>query len=232
MADSIIKSLDGQSFGAYIAQPKNSVGVGLLVIQEIFGVNQTMRKICDDFAAEGYVVVCPDLYWRQEPNVQISDQTSDEWPRAFNLYKSFDVEAGVRDLLATLAHMRQMPGCSGRVGAVGYSLGGKMSFLMASRSDIDCSVSYYCLGLEAMLHEVPDIRMPAMVHLAEKDKFVSASDRVRILRAIERNKVIATHSYPNVEHGFARPGGQTFNAEAAALAHDRTKAFLAAWLKI
>ena len=98
MPDIKINSLDEQEFGAYYAVPPANRGPGIIVIQEIFGVNAAMRQICDDFAAKGYMTICPDLFWRQQPGIQITDKTPAEWDRAFELYKGFDVEAGVRDL--------------------------------------------------------------------------------------------------------------------------------------
>ena len=231
MPDITISSLDGASFGGYAALPKVGHGPGLVVIQEIFGVNAVMRSLCDGFAAKGYIAVCPDLFWRQEPGVHLTDKTDAEWDRALTLFKGFDVEAGVRDLLATLAHVRRMPGCSGKVGTVGYCLGGKLAWLMAARSDVDCTVSYYGVGLEAMLDEMHDVRMPLLLHIAENDKFVSPAAREKILSAVTRNHVIATHTYPGAEHAFARPGGQTYRAESAELANRRTDEFLASHLR-
>src|SRR5262249_42138677 len=125
-----------------------------------------MRGMCDDFAKKGYIAVCPDLFWRQQPGVQLTDKSPAEWDRAFELYKAFDVEAGVRDLLAALAHVRNIKGCSGKVGAVGYCLGGKLAYLMAARSDADATVSYYGVGLDEMLGEIYDIRAPLLLHIA------------------------------------------------------------------
>ena len=227
MPDITIKSLDGKEFGAYCAMPKSNHGEGMLVIQEIFGVNAAMRAICDDFAAKGYVAVCPDLFWRQEPGVQLTDQTAAEWDRAFALYKAFDVEAGLRDLLAALAHLRRMPGCNGKVGTVGYCLGGKLAYMMAARSDVDAAVGYYGVGLETMLDEVHDIRMPLMLHIAELDKFCTPDIRAKILKSVARNPKIAVHTYPNADHAFARPNGQNYNEAAATLANQRTADFLA-----
>jgi len=232
MPDIKIPSLHGQEFGAYCAMPEKGMGPGLIIIQEIFGVNVNMRKICDDFAAKGYIAVCPDLFWRQEPNVQLTDKTPAEWDRAFELYKGFDVEAGVRDLLSTLAYVRSMKGCTGKVGAVGYCLGGKLAYLMASRCDVDATVSYYGVDLEKYLDEVHDIRAPLIINIAALDKFMTEPVRQKILRSVARNPVITAYVYEGVDHAFARPNGQNYNAAAAELANERTYAFLAEYLKL
>ena len=143
MTDIQIPSLDGQNFDAYIARPSLSTAPVIIVIQEIFGVNAVMRKICDDLAQTGYLALCPDLFWRQERNVQLTDQTEAEWQVAAQLYDGFDAELGISDLIATLAYARKMPGCNGAIGTLGYCLGGKLAFLFAARSDLDCAVSYY-----------------------------------------------------------------------------------------
>lgn len=231
MTDVRLKALDGREFGAYLAEPAVKNGPALILIQEIFGVNEAMRRLCDAYAAQGYYVLCPDLFWRQTPNVQIDDRDPAEWPRAFEYYKNFDIEAGVRDLLATLAHMRRLEGANGLVGAVGYSLGGKLAYLMASRSDVECAVSYYGIGLETMLDEAPDIRMPFMLHLGEQDKFAPPPVRDRLLRVLGRNPVITTHLYAGAEHAFARPNGQAFQTLAAQQANNRTFAFLTEFLR-
>jgi carboxymethylenebutenolidase len=231
MPDITIKSLEGKTFDAYCAMPAGGHGPGLIVIQEIFGVNAGMRSLCDAFAAKGYMAVCPDLFWRQEPGIQLTDKTPAEWDRAMELFKGFDVEAGVRDLLSTLAHIRKLPGCSGKVGNVGYCLGGKLAFLMATRSDVDASVSYYGVGLENMLDEVHDIRMPLMLHIAALDPYVPLPVREKILKGIARNPVISAHVYEGVDHAFARPNGQKYNAEAATLANQRTDEFFNSYLR-
>lgn len=231
MPDISIKSLDGSQFGGYVAFPQNENASGLIVIQEIFGINVGMRKLCDIYADQGYLAVCPDLFWRQSPNVQLTDKTEAEWDRAFMLYKNFDVEASARDLLATLAHVRRMPECNGKVGAVGYGLGGRLAWILASRSDIDCTIGYYGVGLDPVLDEVHEIRMPFMLHLAEKDKMVPPSAQQKILAAAKRNSVISVYSYPGAEHAFARVDGQSFRADVAALANQRTLEFLTEHLK-
>ena len=231
MPDIKIKSLHDQEFSAYCAMPTGGHGPGLIVIQEIFGVNGNMRKICDDFAAKGYIAVCPDLFWRQQPGVMLTDKSPEEWDRAFELYKGFDVEAGVRDLLSTLAHVRQMKGCSGKVGSVGYCLGGRMAFLMATRSDVDASVSYYGVELDKYFGEIHDIRMPLMLHIAALDKYMPPETRDKLFKAIARNDAIQAYVYEGVDHAFARIGGQNFNQAAADLANQRTHEFLHEYLQ-
>src|SRR4051794_8561544 len=135
MATVTITAADGGRFNAYLARPASGSGPGVLVIQEIFGVNAVMRQICDDLAAQGYVALCPDLFWRQEPGIDITDKSKAEMDKAFALFGSFNETAGVEDLIASLAALRDLPECSGRAGAMGYCLGGRLAFLMATRSD-------------------------------------------------------------------------------------------------
>jgi carboxymethylenebutenolidase len=227
MPDITITSLQGHEFGAYCAAPESGNGPGLIVVQEIFGVNANMRKLCDDFAAQGYIAVCPDLFWRQQPGIQLTDKTPAEWERAFELYQGFDVEAGLCDLLLTLGHIRKMEGCNGKVGTVGYCLGGKLAYLLATRSDVDVAVSYYGVELDKYLGEVPEIRMPLLLHIAGLDKYVPPDSRAKILKSIARNPVITAHVYENADHAFARIAGQNYDREAAELAQKRTLEFLA-----
>ena len=231
MPDITIKTLEGKTFGAYCAMPTGNQGPGLIVIQEIFGVNANMRKICDDYAAQGYIAVCPDLFWRQQPGIQITDKTPAEWDRAMELYSGFDTEAGVRDLLSTLAHVRGMPGCSGKVGAVGFCLGGKLAFLMSTRSDVDATSAYYGVELEKYISEVPDIRMPTILHIASLDKYCQEPVRSRLLKAFAKNPAITPYVYEGVDHAFARIGGQNYNEAAAKLAHERTATLFSTYLK-
>lgn len=227
MTDLQIPALDGQSFGAYLAQPATSNAAAVIVVQEIFGVNAAMRKICDDLARLGYLALCPDLFWRQERNVQLTDKTDAEMQAAFKLYKGFDVELGLTDLLATLAYARKMPGCNGAVGTVGYCLGGKLAFLFATRSDIDCAVSYYAVDLEKYLGDVADIRRPVLMHIAGDDEFVPPDARAKILRSVGRNRSIKTEQYLSAKHAFARPEGVHYDPIAATMADERTADFFA-----
>jgi carboxymethylenebutenolidase len=230
MAETSVISPDG-TFSAYVANPKKlepgRKAAGILVIQEIFGVNQVMRALCDGFAAQGYVAMCPDLFWRQEPGIQITDKTDAEWQRAFELYQGFNEAKGVQDLIASLAHLRRLPNCSSKVGSVGYCLGGKLAYLMATRSDAECNVSYYGVGVENAVSEMSAITRPLLMHLAAEDRFVSKEAQVKITQAVSRNNAVQLHVYPGVDHAFARVGGAHWNEAAAILANARTTDFLA-----
>lgn len=225
MPDIKIAARDGGSFSGYLAKPASGSGPGIVVIQEIFGVNQVMRGITDALAKQGYLALCPDLFWRQEPGIQITDKTEAEWQRAFQFFNGFNVDLGVEDLKATLDALRKTPGCSGKVGTVGYCLGGKLAFLMATRSSADCNVSYYGVGLDGILGEASKITKPTMLHIAELDKFVPPEAQKKVKDGLAGNKHVTIHSYPGVDHAFAREGGQHWNAQAAGLANQRSAEF-------
>src|SRR5689334_18811340 len=168
-----IKSSPDGEFGAYLASPASGRGPGLVVIQEIFGVNSVMRKIADEFAARGYFALAPDLFWRLEPGVQLTDQSDAEWKRAFDLMGRFDQDAGVKDIQNTIGYLRHsVTGCTGKVGAVGYCLGGLLAYLTAARTDADASVGYYGVNIQDKLGEAAALRKPLMLHIAEKDEYV------------------------------------------------------------
>jgi carboxymethylenebutenolidase len=225
MSELTIRAADGGSFSGYLATPKSGKGPGILVIQEIFGVNKVMRDIADGFAAQGYAALCPDLFWRQEPGIQITDQTKEEWARAFQLYQGFDEAKGVDDLKATLAHLRKLPACTGKVGAVGYCLGGKLAYLMATRSDAECTVGYYGVGIDKALDEAGKIARPLMLHIAEQDEYCPPAAQQAIKAALGKNARVTIHSYPGVDHAFARNGGEHYDKAAAESANKRTADF-------
>jgi carboxymethylenebutenolidase len=231
MPEVTVKGKFGGTFKAYMARPQNPpAGVknmpGIVLIQEIFGVNDVMRRLADEYAKLGFVVLCPDLFWRIKPGIQITDKTQKEWDLAFSLFQRFDQNKGVEDLGSTMDELRRTPGCSGRVGAVGYCLGGKLAYLMATRTTIDCAVGYYGVAIDAALNEASKIRKPLMLHIAEEDQFVPHDVQDKIYAVLGKNPAVILHRYANVNHAFARDGGKHFNADAAHVANRRTNDFL------
>lgn len=219
-----IKGPDG-TFSGYLATPDNGKGPGIVVIQEIFGVNQVMRDICDNLAREGFVALCPDLFWRLEPGIQITDKTEEEWAKAFELFGKFDVDAGIIDVDATIEHLRQMEVCNNKVGAVGYCLGGLLAYLTAARTDADASVGFYGVNIQEKLDEAEQIKKPLMLHIAEKDEFVPAEAQTAIKDGLAGNGNVTVHSYAGRDHAFAREGGAHYHKDDADLANGRTLAF-------
>ncbi|GAB4542636.1 MAG: dienelactone hydrolase family protein [Parvularculaceae bacterium] len=219
-----IHSPDGE-FSAYLATPATTPAPGVLVIQEIFGVNEVMRGICDDLAADGFVALCPDLFWRLEPGLALTDKTEADRQKAFELYGKFDVDKGVEDIQAALDTLRERPECTRKAGAVGYCLGGLLAYLTAARTDCDAAVGYYGVDIKSYLGEASRIRRPLMLHIAENDEFVSTEEQRAVRDALSPLPHVVIHSYPGTGHAFARAGGAHFDAAAAALANDRTAKF-------
>lgn len=226
MSHVTVHAADGGSFQAYHAAPSGSaLAPGVVLIQEIFGVNKVMRDLADAYAAAGYHVLCPDIFWRIEPGIDITDQSQAEWDRAFELFGLFDTENGVSDLIATLGHLRAMDQCTGKVGSVGYCLGGKLAYLMATRSTADCNVSFYGVGLDGLLTESDAIQKPYLSHIAAKDGFVPPEAQTTILQGLGGNPLCSLHVYDEQDHAFARKGGEHYDQAAADLANARTAAF-------
>ncbi len=230
MPDIMIKG-PGGNFSGYLAVPDSGSGPGIVLIQEIFGVNEVMRGLATAYAKQGYATLCPDLFWRQEPGIQITDKTDAEWAKAFELYKGFDEAKGVEDLIATLDHLRNHEVCTGKAGSVGYCLGGKLAYLMATRSDADCSVSYYGVGIENNLDEADHIEQPLLMHMASEDQFVPKEAQARIIEGLSGESQVTIHVYEGMDHAFARQGGAHYDESAATLANKRTADFFTKHLK-
>jgi carboxymethylenebutenolidase len=215
-----ISAADGGDFMGYLATSESGSGPGVVVIQEIFGVNDVMRDITDSFAEVGYMALCPDIFWRQEPGIQLSDQTEEEWARAFELFNGFDLEKGVQDLDSTIETLRRMDGCSGKVGAVGFCLGGRLAYLTATRTKADAAVGYYGVMLTEHMDET--ISAPLLLHMATEDEFVPKEQQVEIQAALEGNDKATIYVYEGQDHAFARVGGKHFDQASADAARERT----------
>lgn len=219
-----IESLDGGEFDGYLALPRAGYGPGIVVLQEIFGVNQYMRSVADWYAAHGFVAVCPDLFWRQERGVQLNDKGAD-WDKAFAFYQGLDETKAVEDSAAAVTYLRQHPTCSGRVGAVGFCLGGNLAYLLSVRFAPDCAVGYYGVGIEKSLGEAENLRLPLMLHIAGKDRFSSPEVQAQIHNVLDRDSRVTIHDYPQQDHAFGRPAGEHYDAAAAELANLRSLEF-------
>jgi carboxymethylenebutenolidase len=221
-----IQGRDG-AFGAYMARPKALPAPAVVVLQELFGVNADIRKTCDEIAEQGFVAVAPDLFWRQEPGVDLGVTSEADWQHGLRLYQAYDRDAGVRDIKDTLDAVAKLPECTGKVAVLGYCLGALMVFLTAVRSHgVDAAVAYHGGDTEKYLGEANGLSTPLLMHLGEEDGFISKAAQAQIKTALAGKPNATVYSYPGQRHAFSRHGGAHYNAEAAALAHERTYAFL------
>ncbi len=233
MSQISIAATDGTgSFAAFVAEPKPSAAKpgAVVLIQEIFGVNQAMRDTAAWVADMGFVAICPDLFWRLQPGIDITDKSEAEWKQAFDLFNRFDQTLGIADLRATLAAARALPGANGKVATMGYCLGGRLAFMMAEQSDADLNVSYYGVGLDGLLGDLGKVSRPLLVHIADQDEFFPAEGRAKVVAAVAGNPHVACYVYPGADHAFARVGGIHWDGRSAAIANGRSAEALAAAL--
>src|ERR1700683_284382 len=226
MMDHITVKGRGGAFAAYIAKPKVSLAPAVVVLQELFGVNADIRKTCDELAEQGFVAVAPDLFWRQEPGVDLSVTSEADWQHGLRLYQAYDRDAGVRDINDTLDTVAKLPECTGKIAVQGYCLGALMTFLTAVRCRVDAAVAYHGGDTEKYLGEVQNLHAPLLMHLGEEDEFISKAAQAQIKAALASKPNATVYSYPGQRHAFARHNGTHYNAAAAALANGRTSEFL------
>ena len=225
--DHITVTGQGGALTAYVAIPKTSPAPAVVVLQELFGVNADIRKHCDELAEQGYLAVAPDLYWRQEPGVDLNVTSEADWQHGLRLYSAYDRDAGVEDIKATIDAVRNLPECNGKVALLGYCLGALMVFMTAARNDgIDAAVWYHGADTDKYLGEVEELHAPILMHLAEEDEFISKTAQAEIKAALATKPSATVYSYPGQSHAFSRHNGKHYNAAAAHLANGRTSEFL------
>ncbi|MFT3976729.1 MAG: dienelactone hydrolase family protein [Sphingomonas bacterium] len=218
---------DGR-FGAYVAKPAGTPTAAIVVIQEVFGVNAGIRRKCDRLAEQGYLAIAPDLFWRLGPGIELDPDVPAEMQRGLELFGQFDQDAGIRDIEATIRKARALLGGKGKVGCVGYCLGGRLAFMTACRTDIDAAVGYYGVGIDGLLGEKHAIAHPVMLHVAGEDGFVDKAAQQRMHEGLDDHPRVTIHDYPGEDHGFATEMGNRRSPTAADLADERTAAFFKA----
>jgi carboxymethylenebutenolidase len=217
MSDMLSIDTPDGTFSAYIARPATVPAPAVVVLQEIFGVNPDMRQTADELAALGFIAICPDLFWRQVRNVVLSDKT--DWEQGLALYQAYDLELGVRDITATLDAARALPESTGKVGLMGFCLGGLMTFLTAAKTDVDAAVAYYGGNTDQHLAEATTLSAPMIMHLGEEDEFISKEAREAIQEGLRDKANIEVYTYPGCYHAFSRHRGTHYDPAAASLAN-------------
>jgi carboxymethylenebutenolidase len=215
------------SFDAYLALPLAGRGPGLLLLQEIFGVNEHIRTVAEQYALDGFVVLAPDVFWQQQRRLDIG-YTADDIQRGRALAMVADKAALQRDLADAVKHLRARPEVQGRgVGAFGYCMGGRLAYLAAATAGVDAAVAYYGGGIQDMLDLAPRIACPMQFHYGALDANIplSAVDKVRAAMA---GKPADVYVYDKADHGFNCWARGSYHPASAALAHGRTLQFLSA----
>jgi carboxymethylenebutenolidase len=220
-----IKGRNG-TFGAYIARPENAPAPAVVVLHEVFGINADIREKCDELAEQGFIGVAPELYWRQELGVDLSVRSESDWQHGLRLNQAYDRDGGAMDIKDTAETVAKLPECTGKVGLMGYCIGGLMTFLTTVRYGIDAAVAYHGGETEKFLDEAGGFRAPMLMHLGEEDEFISKPAQAKIKAALAGKPNVTIFSYPGQWHAFTRINGVHYNAEAAALANGRTSEFL------
>jgi carboxymethylenebutenolidase len=220
-----VKADDGKSFQCFVAHASQTPAPVIVIIQEIFGITEWLKSYANDLAKAGFTAVVPDMFFRLEPNLKLDDNNPKDLEKAFKCYGEFDQAQGVKDLQAAVNFARKMEGSNGKVGCVGFCLGGLMAFQMACNSDVDTTVAYYGGGIDSKLDEANKIRRPILLHFAENDKFIPTTALKQIADKLATVEMTTVHTYPNMDHAFARIGGHAYDKDAATLANKRTVDF-------
>ena len=225
-----ISTLSGDAqFDGYVARPAEAPKAAIIVIQEIFGVNAGIRRKCDKLAEQGYLAVAPDLFWRLEPGIELDPDVEPEFQQALDFMGQFDQDQGIRDIEATIHHIRNEEGVA-KVGCVGYCLGGRLAYMTAARTDVDATVGYYGVGIDGLLGEKHAIAHPLMLHIPTEDGFVDKDTQKAMHEGLDDHPKVTLHDYEGLDHGFATEFGKRRAEEAAQLADKRTADFFAAHL--
>ena len=222
-----IPTLEGDAaIPAYVARPQGTPRAAIIVHQEIFGVNKGIRKKADTWADLGYLAVAPDVFWRQQPGVELDPDVPEQFQEAIGFMNKHDFDLGIRDSEAVIHWVRRQEGIE-KVGFIGFCMGGKVAFQTATRTDIDATVGYYGVMIDQMLNEKNMIARPLMLHIPTADGFVPPAAQKAMHEGLDDHPRVTLYDYEGLDHGFASEFGQRRNEQAANLADKRTQEFIA-----
>lgn len=222
-----IPTLDGDGMiPAYVAKPQGTPRGAIIVHQEVFGVNKGIRKKTDDWAAKGYLAVAPDAFWRQQPGVELDADVPEQFQEAVGFMMKHDFDKAMRDMEAVIHWIRREQGIE-KIGFVGFCMGGRVAYLVATRTDIDATVGYYGVGINELLNEKHAIARPLMLHIPTADGFVPPEAQKAMHDGLDDHPKVTLHDYEGLDHGFAAEFGSRRDDKTAALADKRTTDFFA-----
>ncbi|QND71447.1 dienelactone hydrolase family protein [Tardiphaga robiniae] len=214
----------GENFEAYLSTPARANGAGLVILPEVYNVNHWVRAVADSYAADGFTVLVPDLFWRQQPGVYLD---YDEPDRARAQGEEVDVDGVVSDVGQAAAYLRAQLGDQAKVGVIGFCLGGRLAVLAGIRERLDAVIGYYAVKLDQHLAELPELEKPTLLHFGETDPWVPQQTQESVGAILADRANVDLQIYPGTGHGFARNGYPPYNADATAVARQRSNALLA-----
>ena len=210
-----IKLPSGEMLPAYFAEAQGTaLAPSVVILQEIFGVNANIRAIADHYAERNFNAIAPDLYWRQKTGVQLSAKNPDEVKQAMELMMGMDQDLAAQDAVAAGDYGRHLEGANGKLGAVGYCIGGKIAYLIATKAGVDAAVSYYGIAIYGALDKAGELKCPLLLHIPEDDHLCPPEAQEEIKQALGNRSGVKIMTYPGVDHAFARRGGDAYNADA------------------
>ncbi|RON33362.1 dienelactone hydrolase family protein [Pseudomonas brassicacearum] len=219
-----IDSADGK-FGAYLAIPHTRKGPGIVLIQEIFGVNEHIRSVAEQYAADGYLVIAPDLFWRSGHRIELGYDEAG-WKRAVELMNATDVGKAQTDIELAIDALKAQPGLDGGIASIGYCFGGLLSYHTAANGLVDVAIAYYGGGIQNQLDRADEIEVPLLMHFGEQDSHIPLDAVEKIAERFDTNDYVEIVVYPEAEHGFNCSHRDSYNQRAAAEAHGNTLIFL------
>lgn len=219
-----IDSADGK-FGAYLAIPHTRKGPGIVLIQEIFGVNEHIRSVAEQYAADGYLVIAPDLFWRSGERIELGYDEAG-WKRAVELMNATDVGKAQTDIELAIDALKALPGLDGGIASIGYCFGGLLSYHTAANGLVDVAIAYYGGGIQNQLDRADEIEVPLLMHFGEQDSHIPLEAVEKIAERFDTNDNVEIVVYPEAEHGFNCSHRDSYNQRAAAEAHGNTLIFL------
>jgi carboxymethylenebutenolidase len=220
-----IDTTDGK-FGAYLSLPRGGKGPAIVLLQEIFGVNQHIRNVADQYAADGYVVLAPDLFWRHGARIELGYDDAG-WKRAVELMQATDFASAQQDIAATIKVLRGLDAVGdAKLAALGYCFGGRLAYHTAANGLVDAAVAYYGGGIQNSLDRAAQIKVPVLMHFGAADDHIPLEAVKSIAEAFESNEQVEIHVYDNGQHGFNCNHRASYNQRASAQAHGNSLVFL------
>ncbi len=217
--DITLRAAGGGTFDAYLALPRDASAPGLLLLPPIFGIEDVIRDMADRYAANGYVALVPNQFWRDaEPGIM--QRTADGRAAAMARARRVDVEAALGDVGSSLDALRAMPECNGEIAVLGICFGGRYAYLAAAHLDIDAAAAYHGTQVGACLPQLP--RAPIALHYGSEDPVAPMSEVHAIEDALRDVPEADVYVYPGASHNFSIPGEPHYDAAVMTRVEERT----------